>query len=257
MVGTTIVGDSKLYAVPTYERQVKHIFSRYEGQHIVDSIAAVDKIGRWTTEINSFQFSPTGDFYATEIIYYGKEALKKYALENNYDYLVWQGIDCYYDSVEDFIKLINNAPFYHVFGALVAGRNRENYPVCRQYIPRNGTISTAQYEFDPGYLLDDSIIPVRGYPGSDATCISRWALENVSMEKYKHWHEIKDEIEDALGPEEWFMYSAIKNKNVTPYVDTSIRCWHAHETGKTVRYPGEVIDLSELDWEEGKRKLLN
>lgn len=191
-------------------------------------------------------------FWATEIVYYGKQALIKYATEYKYDAFIHQGIDCLYETPLSFQLLKKTYETYKgMVGALVAGRNRPDYPVCRNFVHKEGRVTREQKESkvvpahvhtSPGPLM------VYGYPGSDATFVERRLLEGVSMKGYEHWHNRpnKDTPLAELGPEEWFVYSMIKNLKEYPLVDTRVRPWHVHENLMASRYPGEYVPLDSL-----------
>lgn len=245
-MGVVLAGDTKDYAIPKFLEMMESYYSD------LDVVFAVD-YSRLDIPFEQIKVPEMrGSLFATEMVYYGKEALKKYALENDYDRLIWQGIDCYYVLNYDLQILLKYCNQYDIVGGLVAGRNRENYPVCREFVKSNGKITTSQQELSHRLLDCRWPTPINGYIGSDATVISRKALEEVSMDGYEHWHlrPNKDKPLGELGPEEWFMYSAIKRNKIIPLCETFVRPYHAHEDGKVVRYPGEVYRLEDLRFDK-------
>ena len=127
LIGTIIAGETKLYAVPKFEEMCAAILGD------LDVLAVVDGPGRTSLDymVDDRMRNLT---YATEIVEYGKERLKAYALAAGYDALVWQGIDCYYTSRADLDLLLEGAERNPIVGGLVAGRDRENFAVCRQWV---------------------------------------------------------------------------------------------------------------------------
>lgn len=243
VMGVVLAGHSKDYAIPKFlEMAEKYVDCRIV--FVVDDYRS--EIPYRQIKVSKMQ----GCFWATEIVYHGKEALKEFVINSRYTHLIWQGIDCYYHSKDDFQKLIRCAGTWDITGALVAGRNKPSYPVCREYIRTvEGKITTKQRELK-GWELDISTpIVVSGYIGSDATSISKVALANVDVSGYEHWHERpnKDTPLGELGPEEWFMYRAIKQGYV-PVVDPGNRPYHAHEDGTVVRYKGLTYRLEDLEF---------
>lgn len=247
LIGTTIVTNAKDYAVAKFEEQVEKVFFTDRTSHQIDVLAITDNKSK--TWLPSHPIESNVSIFATDIIYHGKEQLKKVAIEEQYDAIVWQGIDCYYDTVDDFLNLLGWSEQLHIVGALIAGRDKENYPVCREFRKEGDKYTRLQNEIPPSELQQGKLLQVPGYIGSDATIITRNALETITMDGYLPWHLVHQNIEGALGPEEWFMWSAVQRHGFIPCCDTSIRPWHAHETGRTVRYPGEVKDLNELSWD--------
>lgn len=242
LVGVVLANDSKNYCIDKFIEMSRVVFTD------VDVVFAVDRQGRVPfEEIYVSQLNQAAAFWATWCVYWGKGALKDYALDHGYDRLVWQGIDCFYEDKAQFDTLLDGQAEHKadIFGALVAGRNREDYPVCRYYVfsTTEQRWTKAQLEFDAQWF-DGNAKPCPGYIGSDATVLSARALRTVTMDGYHHWHE----LQRGLGPEEYWMWSAISRHNLIPQVHTGIRPWHAHETGRTVRYPDGVTDLSSLSW---------
>ena len=138
LVGTIVAGTAKRYVVPKFEEMCDALFPD------VDVLAVVDQPGR--TRLPELVDRRVGNtIWATEICYWGKHhALKDYALEHGYDALVWQGVDCLYSTRAEFDLLVDGLGIRRVMGALVAGRNRENYPVCRQFEQDGRTFSPAR-----------------------------------------------------------------------------------------------------------------
>jgi hypothetical protein len=249
LVGTVISGIAKGYAVPKFEEMCAALFPD------VDVVAVVDHYGQ-TSLKQVLDDRMSGSVWATEIVYYGKQTLRRYALDHDYDALVWQGIDCYYQSRADFDRLVKGGEKHPVIGGLIAGRNRPDYAVCRRFV--SDTMEQLDHiEGDwPGAFLGVRQVP--GYIGSDATLIRRDALGAVTMTGYQHWHHIKDSIGDkdaggrpesgALGPEEYWMWSAINRHHIIPAIDARCRPWHAHETGDLARYPNQRGRLEDLSW---------
>jgi hypothetical protein len=260
LMGVVLAGHSKDYMLPKFLEMLEHVV--YPDRD-VDVCFVVDE---YREELRHLHHEPTvwqlsapemkNSLWATEIVYYGKEALRKEALDNGFDALIWQGIDCLYESPESFQRLKKTYEEHGgMVGALVAGRNRPNYAVCRDFITRADGSPTRQQE-DIGSeelltLIEDAIpFKTYGYPGSDATFVSRQLLENVSMDGYEHWHlrPNKDQELGELGPEEWFTYRMIKTLRHYPLIEPRVRPWHCHETGLSCRFPGETTDLSKLHW---------
>lgn len=244
LVGSILAGHSKDYAIPKFLEMCDTILANY------DVVVAEDEPHRtglptlWVPEM-------AGSLWATEIVYHGKRALGHYALSMGYDALVWQGIDCYYTRRGELERLLRLSAKNPIVGGLVAGRNRPSYAVCRRFVGDTmEQVDHLEWQHLQPFM---GARPVRGYIGSDATVIRRDALEQVSMDGYRHWHEIKDTCplkSGALGPEEYFMWSAITRNGIVPVIDASVRPYHAHETLSLARYPGETRPLEDLHWND-------
>lgn len=238
IMGVVLSGHSKDYALPKF---LEMIYS-----YDIDVVFATDE-HRDDLQHNKQIIVPDmhGAIWATEIVCYGRWAINTFALERDYTHMIWQGVDCYYAQPGDLQKLLHFANDYDIVGGLIAGRNRADYPVCRNYVKVFDVYTEQVSEIDPEILGRGNLLTISGYIGSDATVISRHAMKNVSMDGYVHWHERRD-IPGAFGPEEYFMWSALQYNEIYPRVHTGVRPWHAHEDGVTVRYPGEVCDLQSL-----------
>lgn len=240
LLGTIIAGHAKDYAVAKFEEMADALFGDLDVVAVVDYSLRTD-----LPELEDPRMRGTP--WATEIVYYGKQTLASYALTNGYDALIWQGIDCYYTCRYDLHLLINGAQTHPIIGGLVAGRNRPGYAVCRSFIGKSfAQRDHIEYQHTNAFK---TVRQVRGYIGSDATLIRRDALETVTMDGYQHWHQIKDTNPDALGPEEFFMWSAVNRHGIIPVVDTRCRPYHCHENLVCARYPNEIRELSEVRWE--------
>lgn len=237
LLGTIIAGHSKDYAIPKFEEMCRDLLPD------VDVVVVVEP-GVHPTGLPCIADERiSGTPWATEIVYYGKQLLGHYALEWGYDALIWQGIDCYYHARRDFDLLVEGGESFPIVGGLIAGRNLPDYAVCRTFV--GDTFEQRDAAID---LWPKRTLACRGYIGSDATLIRRDALETVSMAGYQHWHLRKDRDPNVVGPEEYFMWSAINRHHIVPVVDTRVRPWHFHETGLGARYPGETCGLDDLRW---------
>lgn len=241
LLGVVISGTAKQYAVAKFEEMCRVLLPD------INVIAIVDMFGR-TSLPEILDLRMAGSPWATEIVYYGKETLGRYALTMGYDAVVWQGVDCYYQSRSDFDRLAKDGEDHPIVGGLIAGRSRPDYAVCREFIG-DTMRSTDHHEKDHADAFQ-GLRTIRGYIGSDATLIRRDALETVSMDGYQHWHETQGEAKDGgLGPEEYFMWSAINHTGIVPVLDARVRPYHAHEDGWMARYPGQQLRLRDLHWD--------
>lgn len=241
LVGTIIAGPWKDYAIPKFEEMCRDLLPD------VDVLAIVDEYGR--TSLPEFLVPETANtMWATEIVFHGKNALKAYALGGNYDALIWQGIDCYYNTRADFDLLVKGAEDHAIIGGLIAARNRPDYAVCRRFLGRTtGQYDHAEAEWPNAFK---GVRDVPGYIGSDATLIRRDALETVTMDGYEHWH--LNRSPGFLGPEEYFMWSAINRHRTIPAIDARCRPWHVHENGLAARYPNQTCRLEDLGWPDSR-----
>lgn len=257
LMGVVLAGHSKDYAIPKFLEMYEACV--YPDKDI-DFVWIVDDPRHDVPGVHVLESRMLGSMWATEIVFHGKERLRKYAIECDYDSVIWQGIDCYYESPESFAQL--KATFEEnggMVGGLVAGRNRPDYPVCRDFCfdkDESGKLywNTKQKEIAVEYLAqqirDEQPFSVWGYPGSDATFVSRDLLEKVSMDDYEHWHTRpnKDQPLGELGPEEWFTYVMVSELQQFPLVESRCRPWHLHENLQASRYPGQLVSDSYLSW---------
>jgi hypothetical protein len=237
LLGSIHVGESKKYAWPRFTEMLDKVFPDIDVALVTDNPALIQSIP--SKRFTGLRYDHPASNWATEICYYAKRKLGQYALECGYDALVWQGLDCYYSNRGEFDALVEVAEHGHdIVGALIAGRDMPDYPVCRKFVVEDGKITTREEELQPEIFASREPIRVRGYIGSDATIISRRALETVDMSTYEHWHDRMARGEYTIGPDEWFMRSALKI-GMTPISHTGVRPWHLHESMSAVRLFGE------------------
>lgn len=242
LLGCVYAGTQKSYALSTFEKMCKFL-------PIEMDVLVVTDDPNLKVDLPTLHALAPGMIWATDIVYHGKEILRNIALRDGYDALIWQGIDCYYkdphSDVNQLISAIESGE--DIAGALVAGRNNYEYPVCREFKREDGKWLKDQIEL-PTEFFDGSAKRVYGYIGSDATILSRKALANVSMDGYMPWHIVKDNKYglSALGPEEYWMWSAIERNGIIPSIDTNILPFHFHEDEWGAQLHGRKIRIEEM-----------
>lgn len=245
LVGTIYVGTSKRYCLDKFWEMSRAVFSDVDVAVVTDQTITVPSAPNYV----GLQYQGPPSTYATVICDHGKRQLREYALSYGYDYLVYQGVDCFYRDHYDFEELLRVASTCHITGALVAGRDKPDYPVCREFVMRDGEWTTEEVELPHSYFSNrrPAVFNNMGYVGSDATVLSRWVMGNVDVSGYQEWSEHRDEPH-WLGPDEWLQYRAIKDHGVYPVIHCGVRPYHAYEDGTCARYKGETCPLEDLHW---------
>lgn len=188
-------------------------------------------------------------FMSEDILYHGREYVRKYAASNQYDAFIWQGSDCYFASQFDFLRFIRRARRWDIFavGALTSARTNSSFPIARRFTG----VGTKQENISDFELRSGFVVSCYGFPGADALLIKQ-PLMNESWMQFKNfqpWYELREENPDSLCVEEFWIWKMGKKYPNSIFVDTSVRTWHAGEDGWSRRWPGEEKRTEELNFE--------
>lgn len=242
LIAVPWAGHSKDYVAEKFMEMADVCFAGH------DVIFFVDEYGKTGGRYEEHLLRREVTFWCTDVVLEGRELGRDFAIAGGYEHMMWQGIDCLFASKADFDRLWSVAHNHPFVGALVAGRNRPWYPVCRSYTQDKGGYTTAQKELDWSKIELGDIISVPGYIGSDATIIHRSVFNYVDMSGYIPWEDGHTDDPLHVGPEEWFTYRMLQDFDVIPVCDTGVRPFHVHETGHAGRFPGEETTLDRLHW---------
>jgi len=234
LVGITSYGTAKSYMDAALYRNMLECVSPLD----VDVVVYGDR------RVPGLPYAPL-DFVPTtwsdDMTYVGRDHIRFVAQRYGYDAFIWQGIDCLYDSAEDFQSFLARADAseYDAIGALTAARNRPDYPVARRFVEN----TSSQVETSTVELMSGDIIPA-GFPGADALLVKS-NLFHLSWRDwdYTPWYNYAGK--DPICVEEFWCMKVL-NLGYSIGLDTSIRTWHVHETGLAARWPNETKNLSEF-----------
>lgn len=229
----------KDYALPKLYENLEKCVSRH-----ADILFVSDREHPFKTVIKPQKQS----FMSEDILYEARDWLSSYSSHEEYDALIWQGSDCYYNSEWDFCRFIRRARRWDILavGALTSARTDSNFPVARRFTGEG----TKQENIPDEELLSGRIVSCYGFPGADALLIKPPLMFEswTQFKNFRPWYELREENPDSLCIEEfWIMKMGKKHPN-SIWLDTSVRTWHAHEDGIARRWPGEEKSISELNF---------
>lgn len=240
LIGVPFSGTQKNYCIEPFTRMANAVY------HDCDVLFVVDEPGK-SQGFDEVVFDTPPSDWCTDICFLGREQLRREAINRGYDYYMWQGIDCWMKSRQEFELLLDLASREKFVGALVAGRNRPDYPVCRSFKTVDGKLTTEQEELDWKSIDLGVELKTPGFIGGDATIIHKSVFSTVSIDDYIPWETIYTQMENTVCSDEFYTYKAIKS-GITPVCHTGVRPWHCHEDLYAARYPGERVHMSEISW---------
>lgn len=239
LLGVVNYGSSKQYALPKlYECLEKCVKGH------ADILFVSDETHPFDTHIEGYGSHSN---YSEDMTYFGREFIRKRALNEGYDAFIWQGVDCYYTSKWDFLRFLrrSRAWEYMAVGALTAARSDENVAVARRF---TNDKTTEQNDIPKDVLLSSNIVPA-GFPGADALLVKRPLMHESWINwEYEPWYKNRDRLPHSLCCEEFWCWKVTKEYGNVIGLDTSVRTWHAHEDGIARRWPGETKGIEELSW---------
>ena len=244
LVGVVDVGFSKNYAL---EKLNECLAACVEGEIGVE----IEWFGNPNPRYRSHLLPPVNNAWADEIVYVGKQAIQDRALEGGYDFMLMQGIDCWWESREGFQRFLRGAITVPICGALTVGRMSPEYPVVRRWVLENGRISANQIDVErweiEKAIREHRLIPC-GFPGSEAMTVRRDVLEQIMIRdpRYEMWFNRPEGV-PRLCVEEFFCWQAAKN-GINIYCDPTTLTWHANDTDEVHSYDHTYVPIQELSW---------
>lgn len=179
--------------------------------------------------------------YAEDMLITGREWLRRYAIEEDFDKMLWQGMDCFWKSEEDVRTVMeHNVP---VVSALTSARDDANKAIARRFVDKEGN----QEDISDDELLDGGLIE-SGFPGADAIFIDRDVFSYPFKEGHTPWYERVNRGQVNLCVEENWCLELTKS-GIKQYVDADVRVFHAHEDGIARAWPGEERQMEMLTWQ--------
>jgi hypothetical protein len=213
-------------------------------KYYVDILFISDREHPFHTQIVPYH----GGAYSEDVLIQGREQIRLYAIQEDYDAFIWQGSDCYYISENDFLKFINNAinSSLLAIGALTSARENENYAVARRFVD---LYNSEQKDIADWELISGSTV-YAGFPGADALFIKKdlFNMSWTNWENFKPWYELRPTNPHSLCAEEFWCLKVRQKYGDVIGLDTSIRTYHAHEDGWARRWPGEKIRIEDLSF---------
>lgn len=265
LVAVTLFGNGKDYVLPKFKQMAEHCmrhpqndFSTIEtdvrvyGDHNLSS----DKY-KWI----QYHHQTSPGFYAEDMLMKSREQARLDAIREDYDLMVWHGVDALWQKPYDFYRLAWTSHIRQtVVSPLIAARTDENQAVCRRFKKGYRGISSVgpkvlglhwiwaeeQEEIDEGELLSGELIET-GFPGADNMFIpKKWF--NVSLtDGHDPWYKRVAQGRANLCCEENWVRNVL-NQGANVYCDTKVKVWHVHEDGTARMYKGITERLENLHW---------
>jgi len=194
-----------------------------------------------------FQHEVVGSTYAEDVLEVADELSRQWAIGEGYKKLIWQDLDCFYNSGEDFVRLSSHD--LAGVGALTAGRDSPDYAIARRFVGEDGE----QEEIPDSELLaamnKNDLLP-SGFPGAGALCLRVEDMKDLTWsgnpEAIK-WYDRVRQGRPGICLQEWYVWEMNK-RGAQVYIDTGVRVWHVGEDGIGSRYPGECQHIDGLSW---------
>lgn len=247
----TRYGNAKNYVLPAFEQMMSAYVVGTPG---VDIIWAGD---RPDDEIHL----PSKMTNCADIVRKSREAARLWAIENEYDRVLWQGIDSLYRSREDFERLISHD--LPIVSTLICGRTNTSQACARRFHRVKGQWVPQQYDIPDAELVNGHLVQA-GWPGVDNVVIRR-DLFDIPIEG-PEWYELDNQPLDRPqrsrdgnaeagnnDHSERFCLEAVR-RGYSAWIDTRVRVWHVHEKGApgggplARLYPDIEVPLCDLTW---------
>jgi hypothetical protein len=238
LMGICLFGNSKDYVVPKWYEMYR---ACCEG--LVEPLLVGDR----PTEVLPFIAAESPGPTSEDMLIVGREIVRQEAIKRNSPMFIWQGIDCFYRSREDFVRLLTAAEEWSApIGALTASRTDSNYAVARRYTDTAGR----QEDIPRDELLEaiekDAIIPA-GFPGADALVVP-WSHYDFDFGDHLPWYTRLAQGTPNLCAEEFWCLKAIR-AGMKVWLHCGIRTWHVHDEDLVARmWPGIEVPMSSLTW---------
>lgn len=183
--------------------------------------------------------------YAEDMLIQSREMVRKRAIEDGYDKLVWSGVDWYFQSQEDCERLVSHD--VDAVAPLIPARTDANKAVARHFIPDDEGFLTEEQEDVTDEELASGRLVASGFPGADSLVVKKELFDIPFAEGHKPWYARVEEGDPNVCVEEFWVLNALRRGHGV-YVDTSTKVYHAHEDGTARLWKGIEKPLEDLSW---------
>jgi hypothetical protein len=249
LVGVVIYGNSKSYVTDAFSHMANECIIPVPG---VDVITASD----WLP--SSMVKMEPGMTFVEDMLMNAREEFRKIAIEREYDKVCYQGVDCLWQSREDFERVM--AIDVPCVSALTSARDDSHAAVARRFKRVRGEsgeyagYSEEQEDIPVDELAGGGLVP-SGFPGADAIFFRNDTFDESFGKDSGHvrWY---DRVAQGLVNVDCMEYLCLKlinrayerNQWWPCYVDADTRVWHVHEDGQAHMWPDRSVPLAELSW---------
>jgi hypothetical protein len=188
--------------------------------------------------------------YAEDHLIMGREWLREYAIEEGFDKMLWQGMDCFWQSPHSFANVMNRD--VSVVSAITCARTDADVAIARRFVDWAGNQENIP---DNELLLSASNLKYKaglvpsGFMGADAIFMDRDVFFYPFAEGHAPWYERNAQGRVPLCVEENWILNLHKEEVLDTYVDVMNRVWHCHEDGTARMWKGIESPMSELSWD--------
>lgn len=247
LVAVSLYGTLKNYILDQFLKMAKSC---------IDPVENVDIIVFGDRGIGGYEFIPCeikGNGWADDVIWSTHQKALDTARDRSYDAVLFQGIDCLYNSEADFRRLVGSNE--DIVGAITMGRKAPEYAVVRDWIEKeiydgyshNSVLTTKQTDVNiPKH--SNGLVPC-GFPGTEAMLINRKECFDIPIAnpKYEMWYADDNDRDTYLCVHEFWCYQAAK-LGYKLYVDTSVKTWHCDDSGYAHRWQVKSVKNEDLVW---------
>lgn len=263
LVGVTKYTSAKDYILPQFYEMMAECIEPIVGK---ENIIVV---GDHQDEIYHTEIRHVDSSYAEDFLIDSREYIRKLAVAEEYDYMMWQGLDALFQSREDFIALLSNK--VDIVAPLICSREDSNNAIARRFIYKDDQLTTKQEDIGDEELYEGEFelskemqaistyrpaggfsrrapwLVEAGFPGADNIIIHKDCYHIPFAEGHTPWYDRVEAGQDNVCvEEEWIRRALVAGKK--SYVDTSVKVWHCHEDGIARMFKGIQIPTSELRW---------
>ncbi len=249
-------------------RDFGHILAKFQEMHEVcikpyaDTIVVGDN-GDFAWSLDAL-YSPaeTSSTYAEDMLAIADERSRVRAIEGGYSKVLWQDVDCLYDTSADFERLISHD--VAGVGALTSARGNPHAAIARRFVGEDGEqedipdeelLRAIEGKAEPhseiGVVPDDPHVIAAGFPGAGALCLRVDDIRDLSWDDPDlgavKWYDRVAQGRPNICLQEQFCLWMIERGRAV-YLDTQVRVWHCAEDDTAGRYPGENTSIESLVW---------
>lgn len=219
------------------------------------SMVLAGEHGKWDDRPADY-FVPMPDdlgTYVEDMLMHSREAMRNIAITEDFDRLVWQGLDAPYVSGDDFERVAFSD--LDIVAPVISARTFPGMAVARRFelLDEGGEYlyGEEQHNIPAEELMSGELVPA-GFPGGDNISISRDVFTEISWANGAHtpWYRRVAEGKPNLDCIEWYCLQAL-NAGYNSWVDSSSHAWHVDD-GDHVPvarlWPDKNVPLEELTW---------
>jgi hypothetical protein len=251
LVGITAYGSAKDYCMPQFQRMFDECV-RPLGADVcwATDLPPEEASERYDGDV--FVQLPPGLSFSEDILIPAHEAFRTLALEDDYDVLMWQNVDAFWDSVFDVYKVLSHLGDVPIVAPLICARTDSMYPIARRFdfkpsLGEDGEHRWLEEQYEiPSTELRSGELVSAGMAGSDTIFFRKDAIDWGDAE-HTPWYERVEHGNTNICFEE-FILLELARRGKRSFLDTGVDVWHVHSDMVARKWPGIEVPLEELGW---------